>query len=111
LWWNPLEPGWGLAIHQHRGGGFVATWLTYRADRTPIWYSVQGGRWLDDGTFEGVLYEAEGAGFDAPTKQDPPAQLRQVGTVTIAFSSEWNGVFSCAIGDRTWSSAICRMEF
>jgi SAM-dependent methyltransferase len=110
LWWNPLEPGWGLAIHQHPGAALVATWLTYRADRTSIWYSIQPGRWLDDGTYEGLLYEAEGPRFEAPANQDP-AQLRQVGTAIFAFSSEWNGIFSCAIGDRTWSSAICRMEF
>ena len=54
-----------------------------------------------------------GTGFlvEAPTPDDRPAELRQVGTVTIAFSSEWNGVFSCAMGDVKWSSAIRRMEF
>ena len=111
LWWNPLEPGWGLTIHQHPGGGLVAAWLTYRADRTPVWYSVQPGRWIDDATYEGVLYEVNGPRFEAPTPQDRPAELRRVGTVTIAFSSEWNGVFSCEMGDVKWSSAIRRMEF
>ena len=111
LWWNPQEPGWGLTIHQHPSGGLVATWLTYRADRSPMWYSVQPGRWIDEFTYVGVLYEVHGPRFEQPTPQDRPAELQRAGTVTIAFSSEWNGVFTCEMGDVKWSSAIRRMEF
>lgn len=111
LWWNPLEPGWGLTIHQHPSGALVATWLTYRADRSPVWYSVQPGRWIDEVTYEGVLYEVHGPRYEQPTPQDRAAELCRVGTVTMAFSSEWNGVFTCEMGDVQWSSAIRRMEF
>lgn len=112
LWWNPLESGWGLSIHQHPNFVLVAAWLVYRPDRSPIWYSLQPGGWKDATTFESIVYEgnAPPPGFQNPGDR-PAASLRRVGSATLAFADRSNGVFSYSIEGNTGSSNICRMEY
>jgi hypothetical protein len=110
VWWNPLEPGWGLSIHQHASSVLVATWLVYRPDRTPIWYSLQPGSWKNATTFEFIVYESSGPGFQNPSDHDA-ASLRHVGSATLAFADRANGLFSYNIEGNTGSSNISRMEY
>ena len=111
LWWNPLQPGWGLAINQHGTGRLVGTWLTYTMEREPVWYSIQPGQWIDDQTYEGVLYIAYGPYYGTHDANSKPAQLLKVGSFRIVFTDELNGTATCVMGKVVWSSAISRMEF
>jgi hypothetical protein len=111
LWWNPLQPGWGLAINQHANGRLVATWLTYTVEREPVWYSIQPGQWVDDQTYEGVLYLAYGPHFGKHIATAESVQLLKVGSFRIAFADQVNGTATCVMGEAIWSSAISRMEF
>jgi SAM-dependent methyltransferase len=110
LWWNPLDPGWGLSINQHHSGRLVAAWLAYRPDRTPIWYSLQSGGWKDSSMFEGTLYEANGPGFQNSADHEAPT-LRPVGVATLTFHDHANGFFSYSVDGGSWSTNIRRMEY
>jgi len=110
LWWNPLESGWGLSIHQHPSSVLVAAWLVYRPDRTPIWYLLQPGSRKNATTFESIVYESSAPGFQNPGDRDA-VSLRRVGTATLVFSDRANGVFSYDIEGNTGSSNICRMDY
>jgi hypothetical protein len=63
LWYNALESGWGLSIHQGADHQVFAVLYVYRGDSQPEWYSIQDGRWTDATTWRGTLYRSSGPGF------------------------------------------------
>jgi len=87
LWWNPNESGWGLNLNQ-QGGTMFGTLFTYDASRAPLWLVMPAGTLQADGvTFTGDLYRTTGPAFNAnPFTPIGPANITQVGTMSVSFS-------------------------
>lgn len=87
LWWNPAESGWGINL-AHQGNILFATLFTYDAAGAPLWLVMSNGAMQSNGTsFTGELYRTTGPAFNAvPFTPIGPANLTQVGTMTLAFS-------------------------
>src|SRR5206468_11771327 len=76
LWWAApagAESGWGVNLIQE-GTTIFATWLTYDANRDPLWLSVTATQTARD-TFSGELLRTTGPAFGAvpfgPVQQNP----------------------------------------
>lgn len=87
LWWNPAESGWGINV-DHQGNIVFATLFTYDAAGAPLWLVMSNGAMQSNGTtFTGELYRTTGPAFNAvPFTPIGPANIAQVGTMTLAFS-------------------------
>jgi len=95
LWWNPNESGWGLNLNQ-QGGTMFGTLFTYDASRAPLWLVMPAGTLQADGvTFSGDLYRTTGPAFNAnPFTPIGPANITQVGTMSVSFSQANTGTLT-----------------
>ena len=93
LWWAApagSESGWGVNLAQ-QGMTIFATWLTYDANRDPLWMSVTAKQ-TAPGTFSGELVRTTGPAFGAVAFG--PVQQNPAGTATFAFADGNTGTFS-----------------
>jgi hypothetical protein len=91
LWFNPNEPGWGMAMAQHSGNIFLA-WYVYNSQGLPTWYVVSNCV-VSGSSCAGTLYATSGAPFGSsfdPTQ----VQATAVGSVILSFIDANNAVFS-----------------
>lgn len=110
LWWVPAgaESGWGVNI-AHQGGVLFATWFTYGADGSPVWFLVDDARRTGPSTYAGSVYQPRGAPF---TNYDPSRySATAVGTATFTFADFDNGTFSYTVNGVSQSKAITRYVF
>lgn len=77
LWYDPLQPGWGLSIYQNPSDSLFAALFEYTpgAPGVPTWSTFQSGRWTGANTWEGTAYRTT----------FPPLAVEVSGTVTIDF--------------------------
>lgn len=108
LWWNAAESGWGLSL-SHQGAKMFGVLYSYARDGHPEWYVMSSGERQADGSFEGVLYRAEGPVFSA----NPwgPIAVREVGRMRLAFTSAGQGQLTYSIDGVQVRKAIERQAF
>lgn len=113
LWWSApagSESGWGLSL-DHQGDAIFAVWFTYDSDGRATWFTVPGARQTSTvGTYAGPVYRNSGPPWHAPWNPSAVAGT-QVGTATLAFSSESFGVFNYTIDGRSGTKHITRQVF
>ena len=77
MWWNPAEPGWGLALTQ-QNGTVVALWYVYDVNGNPDWFIAPNCE-VDRATQTtcgGQLYHTSGPNFG--TSFDPAAVATEI---------------------------------
>ena len=72
FWWNPDQPGWGLALTQTAGSdALFGAMYVYGADGIPMWSTIEGGTWTTPTSWSGI----------SPTMRGP------LGHVTVSSSA------------------------
>ena len=85
IWFNALQPGWGISIHTKRDKLFAA-WFVYDATGKPTWYTLQQGSWETSYIYNGLIFATTAnpnAGIGPLTHQTTGL----VGSGTITFTS------------------------
>jgi len=115
LWWNPLESGWGLSLHQNALRSLFGAWFVYGAGGEPEWYTLQGGQWTDSTTWSGVIYRTTGPFFAGPGYDPRLVLVQAAGTATLDFrirdGEDGSACFTYTIGGATTTKVIERMRF
>lgn len=115
LWWNPAEPGWGLAIADHETQLF-AVWFTYDAAGNATWFACPGGSFGPGRrAFTGPLYATTGPFHGAASFDPARVGVTRVGTLELDFAPApfASGIarFSYSVGDLTRSREVRRQSF
>jgi hypothetical protein len=109
LWWTPTESGWGISIHS-KGVNLFAAWFVYSPTRSPIWYTLQGGRWSTPTTYAGKIYQSTGP-FFGELFSAVPVKAIEVGTGTFEFLDYSNGTFDFTVNGVAVKKQITRTPF
>jgi hypothetical protein len=110
LWWVPngAESGWGVNV-SHQGDILFATWFTYAADGSDLWFVMSAGQKIADRTYRGEIHRTRSAPFNAyDTTQFVPTLA---GTGTFTFTDNNNGTFEFTIDGQTRTKTITRYVF
>ena len=107
-WWNPAESGWGLFIWQDRLDHVLAAWFTYGADNKPVWYTVQGGAWINSFDYQAPIYQTTGPVFSAFVPGSA-VQLQAVGTAKFSLGPD-TGTFTYTLNGVTQTKTISRFK-
>ena len=115
LWWNPLESGWGLSLHQSALHSLFGAWFVYNSGGQPEWYTLQDGQWIDSTTWRGAIYRTTGPSFAGPDYDPRLVLVQAAGTATLDFrlrdGEEGRARFSYTLGGVTTTKTISRMAF
>ncbi len=110
LWWNPLEPGWGISVTQHATNKVFVTWYHYDRDGRPTWMVVPDAAWRGTFEIEGTLYRTTGTSseqsYDAARFAATPA-----GSLRVEFGSNDDATVTITVDGRTQRKSIRRQEF
>jgi hypothetical protein len=98
LWWNPGEPGWGLALSHQRDTTFGILFVYDVQDR-PAWYVMSSGVEKTRGTFGGKLYRAA------------RSRIEEVGSMSLNFSTGNDGVLKYRLDGADVEKDITRQAF
>ena len=85
MWWNPLESGWGLSLHQGAGHALFGAIFVYGADTQPRWYTIQPGGWTGYASWSGVIYRTTGPFFAGPDFDPRLVLVQPAGTASLDF--------------------------
>jgi len=109
LWWaaGGGESGWGINF-THQGDVIFATWFTYDADGTPLWFSATAGK-VATGVYTGSLIRTTGPAFSAVPFDPARVTRAEAGTLTLTFSDGNSAAFAYTLGGVTRTKAITRM--
>jgi hypothetical protein len=110
-WWDPAEPGWGIAITQQVDGAIFAVWAVYGLDNKPAWYTLQPGSWTAYNTYSGPVYRTMGPYFGGNYASGPPASEMQAGTATLTFTDPANATLQFNVDNASGNKAITRLSF
>lgn len=113
LWWRSpagSESGWGLNV-AHQGDIVFATWFTYGANGTGVWYVLPAGAKTGTRTYSGELYRTTGPAFNASPWNASLVDVKSVGSATLAFGDADSGTFTYTVDGRTFSKAITRQVY
>jgi hypothetical protein len=136
LWWNPSEPGWGLAV-EHQGDTVFAAWAGYDADGSPTWFFVPSAKLKISGaadfdwgmfygyfgapnTYVGTVYRTKGPAFNSGGFNPSAVTATPVGYGEISFSTNVDDKASSGIAGSRFSfggstfgigNAIARQAF
>ncbi|CAN5396629.1 hypothetical protein BH11PSE11_BH11PSE11_12970 [soil metagenome] len=106
LWWNPNESGWGMSVTQQGTNIFLAK-FTYDGAGIPTWYVVPSCP-VTGKSCTGDMYSVTG-GTSLATAWNGTAKLvNKVGTGTLAFTDNDNGVFTFTLNGVNGSKTISR---
>lgn len=109
-WWNPLESGWGISIHQHTSDRLFAVWFVYSQSGQPVWYTLQPGAWTSSKEYTGPIYKTTGPYFGGPF-DSTQVGVAQVGVGTLSFADSNTATFSYMIEGVSGSKPITRLSF
>jgi hypothetical protein len=98
LWWNPAEPGWGLAL-SHQEERTFGILFAYDLQDRPTWYVMSSGLEKSRGSFGGKLYRAGRVAMD------------EVGSMSLKFSDGNEGVLSYRLDGADVEKSITRQTF
>ena len=110
LWWNPNESGWGLNLVQHPSKVIFGVWYTYESDGTRTWYVMPNGSWSGSTRYTGPLYVTSGPSFEKAFDASL-VQSRQVGSLTIDFSSQDTGTLTYSVDGVTGTKSMQRQPY
>jgi hypothetical protein len=83
MWWDPAEPGWGVATIQHGSGDIFGVMLTYDYSGNPTFYAFPSQR-ESENQFAGTLYQTR---TPAHTAFDPSqVSVRKIGSSLVSLS-------------------------
>jgi hypothetical protein len=109
-WWNPLESGWGISIHQHTSDRLFAVWFVYSQSGQPVWYTLQPGAWTSWKDYTGPIYKTSGPYFGGPF-DSTQVGVAQVGVGTLSFADSNTATFSYTVEGVSGSKPITRLSF
>ena len=109
-WWNPLESGWGISIHQHTSDRLFAVWFVYSPSGQPVWYTLQPGEWTSSKDYTGPVYKTTGPYFGVPF-DSTQVGVAQVGVGTLSFTDSNTATFSYTVEGVSGSKPITRLSF
>ena len=113
VWWNPLEPGWGLSIHQAPSNYVFGALFVYGSDNQPTWFTLQSGRWSSTTRWEGFLYRTTGPFFGSLDFDSRLVLILPAGTVTLEFvqrpGEEGYATFTYTLSGATFIKRITRL--
>jgi subtilisin family serine protease len=109
LWWNASESGWGVSLTQQFGTIFVALY-TYDASGKPIWYVASNCPVVGSGC-SGPLYQVTNGSVPTSPWNGANLAVKEVGTISFAFSDGSNGTMSYTINGAAGSKIITRQLF
>ena len=113
LWWSAPaggESGWGIFLTQQDLTIF-ATWFTYDTDGKPVWFVASNVTLTGNQTYSGSLYRTWGPGYAVSPWDGRQVTVMPVGSISLSFTDDSNGVFSYNLGGLTGSKAITRQSF
>jgi hypothetical protein len=124
-WYDPATNGSGLTfVHNYTDNDTVfGTWYLYDGLGKPRWYTLQEGKWKQNGDLEGKLFESRGAPCPLVTLYCPTVSVGtpvEVGTFRATFRGLGNvvgGAVTAKIdaiaptGAVLFSSNIQRLQF
>lgn len=108
-WWGgQAEHGWGVNFIE-QGTTIFATLFVYGQDQTPRWYvaTMQGS----GSAFSGPMYSTTGPYFGAGAFNGNSTMVTQVGTMSVNFSSAYNGSMSYSVNGVNVNKSISRQSF
>ena len=110
LWWNPSESGWGVNLIEQQGTLFV-TLFVYGSDGNPTWYVGPATALVSSSsasrTYSGLLYATRGPWFVGAFNPGS-VQVRQVGSVSLFFTSQVAGTITYSVDGNTVTKSIQR---
>ena len=110
LWWDPEESGWGINFNQ-QGDTVFGTLFTYDASGQPMWLVMSAGRKQPGRVFSGELYRTTGPAFNAqPFTPIGPANITQVGTMTVGFAGDF-AALTYTVNGTTVNKTLRRQAF
>lgn len=109
-WWNAMESGWGISIHQHPSDRLFAIWFVYSQTGLPVWYTLQPGAWTSPTVYTGPVYKTTGPYFGGPFD---PNQVSSsvVGSATLRFTDASTATFAYTVEGISASKPIMRLPF
>jgi hypothetical protein len=113
MWWGgPSQNGWGVSIHEQRGGLF-SVWFTYDASGAPTWFFMPDGRWTDSRTYAGDVYRTTGSPLGLPGQPYDASilQVQKIGTYRFVFSDTRNATMHYDVEGHTGTNALTRQDF
>ena len=111
LWWRSppgSESGWGINI-AHQGDSLFATWFTYDANGSPVWFMIDNATKGGGASYSGTVYRTRGAPFNAYDASRFEATA--VGSATFTFTDAANGTFAYTVNAIAQSKPITRFVF
>jgi DNA-binding beta-propeller fold protein YncE len=109
LWWNQNESGWGMSLTQHGTMIFMA-WYSYDQSGTPVWYVMSSCPVTGNGC-TGPVYKVVGGQALTSIWNGSGKVVSQVGTGTLFFTDNGNGIFNFTINGVAASKIITRQLF
>ena len=111
IWWNPNESGWGINFTQRRNNIFAA-WYTYDGAGNAKWY-VASNCAMPSGSSScsGSLYQVEGPRFFGVPFDPSASVVTTVGSISVNFTGNSNGVMSYTLNGQSRTVAIQRQVF
>lgn len=106
VWWDPAQPGVGVAIAQQQGTIFAAIYR-YDAAGAPRWYVASSAVRGADGSFAGTLYLTKATG----TQDQPNPTSTAVGNFTLAPTNGRAGVLRYDINGVASTLNLQRFDF
>jgi len=111
MWWKSpaqSENGWGVNV-THQGDTLFATWFTYGADGSFVWFVMDNAVKTAQGVYSGNVYQPHSAPYNNYDASKFGAT--QVGTATFTFIDANNGTFSYTVNGISQTKAITRYVF
>jgi len=110
LWKSPAgsENGWGVNV-THQGDTLFATWFTYGADGSFVWFVMDNAVKTAQGVYSGNVYQPHSAPYN--NYDGSKFGATQVGTATFTFTDPNNGTFSYTVNGISQTKAITRYVF
>ena len=108
VWWNALESGWGITLHQQYGSIF-ATWYLYDERGEPTWLIMPNAKFVTEYRIDGDLYRAT-SNASAPYVASRVVNER-IGAADLRTSSRPQWAFHATMDGRSISRQISTLPF
>ena len=110
-WWaGQAEHGWGVNLIE-QGTTIFATLFVYGQDQKPTWYVATMFPTNGTTAFSGLLYATTGPYYGAGTFDSSVVTTTAVGTMTVSFSSAYNGTLNYVANGVSVNKSIVRQSF
>lgn len=118
LWWNPLEPGWGVHVTQRDDVAFVA-WFTYDGAGRPKWYVASRCAFsgltcptcVASSACSGSLYETGGPSYFGVPFDASAVRVFPAGSLQLAFRDADNATLSLVLQGVSRVVPVTRQVF